>query len=343
MEQQEYDEISLKELIMALWKERRIVIGFTITMFLLAAIYSYFIASPSYETKSVLMIKAPTEEGTRYGTYQFPSRNASDYLQYFYNNDLLEKVIKENELETTPESFKNSIVLEQEEESNRFSVVVTNEDPAMGQKINQDLINRFIIDQRILYKKNAINSFILNYEISIDNLKNSIDTQESLAKSTKELLDTLEPIYTLQKSLFNDPEAAAAYAKNNNLDLSTLYQNLMTEEYSNGNYLKIETQHLDIQTTLISLRESLDNKLEFYDELIAERELLAISVGTENEQSILNNRLDVFNDKIFVISEAYLPEKPVGPRKALNMAIGLVLGVMLGVFAGLFKNYWKTT
>lgn len=44
---------------------------------------------------------------------------------------------------------------------------------------------------------------------------------------------------------------------------------------------------------------------------------------------------------VVVVSRAYAPVNPVGPRKALNMAIGLVLGLMIGVFAAFFIEYWK--
>lgn len=46
---------------------------------------------------------------------------------------------------------------------------------------------------------------------------------------------------------------------------------------------------------------------------------------------------------ITVVSRAYPTSKPVGPRKALNVAIAAVLGVMMGVFVAFFIEYWQTS
>ncbi|MCL6521421.1 MAG: hypothetical protein K6U79_03495 [Firmicutes bacterium] len=41
-----------------------------------------------------------------------------------------------------------------------------------------------------------------------------------------------------------------------------------------------------------------------------------------------------------VLQDARLPEAPVAPRKALNLAVALVLGLMVGVLAAFFADYW---
>jgi LPS O-antigen subunit length determinant protein (WzzB/FepE family) len=196
---------------------------------------------------------------------------------------------------------------------------------------------------RIKYKLIAVEQFIYDYEVRIDNIENSIAREEKIMKDTKELLDSITPIYTLQKLLFSDPEAAAAYANEFNLDLSDLSENIMTQEFVNNNYFSIESKYLDSKTSLISLRESLERSRRFYEELIEEKKLIEELRNTENEEKILNGKVDVMRDNIIVLSEAYRPNNPVSPNKLLNLAIGLVLGLMLGVFAGLFKTYWENS
>ena len=46
---------------------------------------------------------------------------------------------------------------------------------------------------------------------------------------------------------------------------------------------------------------------------------------------------------IMVVSPAIVPEIPVAPRKALNVAISTVLGLMVGVFTVYFLDYWKNS
>lgn len=46
---------------------------------------------------------------------------------------------------------------------------------------------------------------------------------------------------------------------------------------------------------------------------------------------------------IMVVAPAMVPEKPVAPRKMLNVAIATVLGVMVAVFTVFFMEFWKNT
>lgn len=44
-----------------------------------------------------------------------------------------------------------------------------------------------------------------------------------------------------------------------------------------------------------------------------------------------------------LLSQAYIPRRPVAPRKALNMAVAGVLGLMISVFWVFFQEYWRTS
>ncbi|TCW41844.1 putative tyrosine kinase-like protein, partial [Thermohydrogenium kirishiense] len=46
---------------------------------------------------------------------------------------------------------------------------------------------------------------------------------------------------------------------------------------------------------------------------------------------------------ILVTSKAIVPDKPVSPKKLLNIAIAFILGLMLSVFIVFFMEYWKNT
>ncbi|MFO7887188.1 MAG: Wzz/FepE/Etk N-terminal domain-containing protein [Eubacteriales bacterium] len=345
----EYDEISLKELILNIWNERVLIILITSLVLIATIFYTFVMITPAYKSATELLIKSPGSAGTRYGTYSFPSDNINDYIQYINSNAVVDKVIKQNELDEIGEngmsnqSFRDKVTISQDEESNRFKIAFEYNDPDITYQVNKDLVDTYMKTIRMKYKENAVNQFIYDYEVNIDNLQNSIEREETLMKENKALLDSITPIYTLQKLLFSDPTAAAAYAEEFNLDISDISENVMTQEYVNGNYFSLESKYLDNKTNLISLRESLDRKQKFYDELVEEKSLINQYKSTEQEDNILNGKMDVMRDNIIVISEAHYSDVPVSPNKLLNLAIGLVLGVMLGVFAGLFKAYWKNS
>ncbi len=189
----------------------------------------------------------------------------------------------------------------------------------------------------------AIDRFIMDYERRIDNYNINIESKERLLKERKTLLDEIKPIYTLQKSLFNDPETAAAYADKFDLDLNELSQSMLVEENAREIYFTMENKYFETKDELINLREALFNNKARLAELNTEKEMLMRKKNTDDEQTILNGRIDVFADKILVASPAVIPQNPVAPRKALNLAIGAVLGLMLGVFTAFFVNYWKNS
>lgn len=343
MNHNDYDEISLKELILSIWSERKLIaLVLTVTV-ILAGIYTFVIASPQYETTSALIIKKPVESSTPYGTYIFPSENINDYIQFIYSNEISDRIIAKHNLDMSNKSFKNMITITQDKDANRFQVVVKHEDPEMAYQINNDLINQYVDSLRLTYKKQALESFIFDYQSQIESLNNSIEYKEAILTETSALLSTMEPVITLQKMLSSDPIAAAAYAERKNLDLASLSDDIMTEEVINDSYFNVEAQLVNTEVELITLRQDLKNKNKLLGELNTELESYNSLIGTENESQLLNGKLDVMAQNVFVTSKPYQPTNPVAPRKALNMAIGLVLGMMLGVFLGLFKAYWKNS
>lgn len=200
----ENDEISLKELIQSIWDERKLISLITVVVVLISAVYTFFVATPVYEATSELMIETPKDVATRFGTYTFPSENINDYIQYIYSNDVVDKVIRQNQMDVTRAGFKKmiSVNFDPKEDTNLFNVVVSTDDPKLAKSINDDLINQYLNSIRITYKKNALENFITSYEVSIDNLEESIKQQEAILKEAKALMDTVKPIYTLQKSAF---------------------------------------------------------------------------------------------------------------------------------------------
>jgi len=79
------------------------------------------------------------------------------------------------------------------------------------------------------------------------------------------------------------------------------------------------------QTKLNLLKNTRDIMMEKYNML------QLIKASNLGEQGIL------------VTSKAIVPDKPVSPKKLLNIAIAFILGLMLSVFIVFFMEYWKNT
>lgn len=338
-----YDEIDIKQFMQSIWKERRIISMITIISVVLMGIYTFIIIEPQYDASSELMIQAPSSVDTRFGTYTFPSPNISDYIQYVYSDNVLDKVIKNLDLGIMRTELKNKIYIsiDPPDNTNRFQVIVSYSDPEKAKEINDEIVTQLIRSLRITYKRIAIDKFLGDYEIEIDNLETVIHQTQSILDETVVLRDEETPVYTLKKALLADPLAAAAYAEANHIDLSKLSDAVMLEEFANENFIALDGKVIEYKTQLIGLNENLALKKSFYDELLKEKNLLENSLKANEYTNITNGKLDVFSANISVLSSAFLPEKPSSPNKLFNMTVGMIIGIMLGIFIGLFRAYWR--
>lgn len=337
------DEISIKELILAIWNERVIISVVTILAMLFMTFYTFFIVSPKFEAVSDLIMKTPGSVETRFGTYSFPSSNLNDYIQYIYSDDVIEKVIHNLDLDVSREYLKNEITFKSNEveSTNRFQVVVSYSDAELAKKVNDELVKQFKHSMRLIYKENAIQKFINDYQVQIDNLDSSIKGIENVLRETEVLKNSEKPIYTLQKGLFTDPEAAAIYADNLKLDISKISDHIIIEEYANENYFALDQKIIEYKSQLIALNEELSSKKERYSELLKEKSSFIEAIESGNEDKALNGKLDVLATNISIVSTAYIPEKAVAPNKFFNIIASLFIGIIFGTFIGLFRAYWR--
>jgi len=130
------EEISLVELFQMLKKHIGLIIGTTLAGFAILAIYTLFIATPTYESSSQLLVSRPTEENT----IQQSQINANIQLINTYediitNPVILDPVIEELGLDTTVDQLRERISVSTAEESQVFSVDVTGEDPYLASEI----------------------------------------------------------------------------------------------------------------------------------------------------------------------------------------------------------------
>jgi len=130
------EEISLVELFQILKKHIGLIIGAVLGGFVLSAIFTLFIATPTYESSSQLLVSRPTEENT----IQQSQINANIQLINTYediitNPVILDPVIEELGLDTTVDQLRERISVSTAEESQVFSVDVTGEDPYLASEI----------------------------------------------------------------------------------------------------------------------------------------------------------------------------------------------------------------
>ncbi|TCO78817.1 GumC family protein [Marinisporobacter balticus] len=156
MEQQnQYDEISLRELIEALLRQRKLIIGVTLACLLTSFVVSFFILDPVYESKATLIASGISkqltqqEEGVKGfldGMVQYPEMSIETYKQQINNPHVLQQTIDElklDQLKITRRSLQNMVSLENIKDTNLININVTYTDKKVATDIANTIAKKF--------------------------------------------------------------------------------------------------------------------------------------------------------------------------------------------------------
>lgn len=149
-------------------------------------------------------------------------------------------------------------------------------------------------------------------------------SDNSLVTSLSEVNETLNPVYlelktelALKKSLQAQYHAEKTLVEAEIAKVRTTIKNLQIS-------LVDTSQEVEIQTGIDVAQRNYELYFEKYHEA---KMIKTLQAGEE----------------MVIIREANLPQAPVTPKKALNLAIATCLGLMLGFFVVLFRAYWFST
>lgn len=391
-ENQNMEEISLRELIETLIKRKKSIALITAIAIIIAGIYSFIILDPTYEAKMILMTSNLGSEGQSQNVdsarvddmlnvmTQYPDMNLETYRQQLKTPEVISKTIEDLGLEEkySIEGLANNIVLETVKDTQLITVKMVNTDPELAANVVNTIGKNFVkfvsntakdkADKTFEYVERQMNLEKENYDKVLLELKELL----SQPRGAKELgleLDSNFAQITLFKSTLNELEikkdglimaieegesggkGSVITRQNFEENLSISFENsrdilktVLAE--TRGRIESIENQIADLQSQIETLqveyqekehKESLiqqkvDISKKTYESFVAKYEELRVAETVKLGELSIN-----------IISSAYPSDRPVGPRKMLNLAIATVLGLMLGVFYAFFREYWEST
>lgn len=199
---------------------------------------------------------------------------------------------------------------------------------------------------------------LVEKEVELNKLKAGLEAAETELKNTPQILVTY-------KSVAEDPLLGQIVSEENDSSATETAKLTMKNEEINETYLaltsKVSEYKIDVSEAskeLEVIRSKIDltqKELETIQSDLAEKEhQLAlvqrkVDLAAETYNAFLNKyeetriaeSTEVGDSTINLVSQAPIPEVPVGPRKMLNLAIAGVLGVMVGIFIAFFRAYWQ--
>lgn len=197
---------------------------------------------------------------------------------------------------------------------------------------------------------------IVQIKIDEKEKKAALEHAKSLLKNTPLKIIT-------SKSIVNDDLLSDIIKDKTNIDTSDIANIKLTDEQINEIYTALmnNINKLELEySSLVSQRESMEQEItsrqeeievlqaelaqkqQEYDILNHEVELIKQTYDAYQQkykESVIKQSAEIGKSSIVVVSEAIPPVKPVGPKKALNLAISMLIGLVVGFLVVFFKEY----
>ena len=331
------DEIDLRELFMAMWRNKYIILSMALVLALLTGLISMFVLSPVYQAKLDIIINMPATYNTYFGDYTLPINSNDQYIDLITSNGVLINTIEDmgyNPGEISVEDLRDSISVNQEssanaEKPNMFQITVSADNPEEALTLAQTLFNNYIEFVDVMTKERAVNHYYNHYSVSMLSLDRSLTrNQELLAKNELLLADTEQTIN--QKAVLEETQGILS----NSIDYVVL------DNIINQNYFKIEKDIIEIKQTIYALENSISTTEEYLSLLEVERDNIAEYYSNRNAEENPIQMIGVVETSIYLSSEPVAPSRKTSPSNARNAVIGLIIGLMLGLVTAYVREFW---
>ncbi|QHS23519.1 hypothetical protein GWK91_11355 [Virgibacillus sp. MSP4-1] len=305
------NEISLREIIETLLKGKWIIAAITAVFVVIAFIYSSFIASPVYEANTSITINNVEPPVGSLAEYVKNGTTRDVFVEKVKSPEVLQETIEELDLKNQSVSALQNRLNITQPENNEFLINLSVEGT------NRDKITSIL--------NTVVNKAKLSIEQAMNDHFNSY--QKLYAEKMEEEEKQLEEYLKDYKELENTE----------GLPLLVLFQ----QNASDSQYV------LEANEQLLSELRDLEKETQVEYEQVNEK----ISQTNERYKQFYSNysdaktakSLDLVDDRINMISEAYAGYNPIAPNKVLNMAFALALGLIVSVFVVFFRFYWANT
>ncbi len=326
--EQDYDEISLREIIEILLRGKKIIVLFTFVAVLISGFYSFLIISPTYEVTTSLIIKdiEGSESTSFIGTMVNDYDKSIDTMIGAFNNVIEGPIILEKVRAISPEweavtsdRLTNIIKVSVKDKTSIVDITVSTNTADDSVALANIAVERFLdfIDEQnydlLYYKVNT-----LKMQLSTD-----ISLLEGVISNKEEELAKLDKVFVYKKSITDDPYLQDLVAEIGNTNVVGISNLSVQSEEPNSAYIMVLNSLTSSKLELVNLNSQ-------YNELL----------NVENQLEEISKTTGI---KGTIVHEINRPENPVSSNKMLNLAIGAVLGIMLGAFLVFFLEYWRNS
>ncbi|CRZ34462.1 subunit length determinant protein [Herbinix hemicellulosilytica] len=330
-----YEEISLQDLFMALWKQKVLIIIFTLAAAMISGIFSIFILKPVYHARLDIIINMPETYQTKYGDFLLPISTNEQYINLITSSEILKNTIEDMGYDTNEisiESLRDRISIVQTNNNNAgqnsFVIRVAANNPQEAKLLAEVLYNNYIEFVDVLTAKGAVEYFIDYYSVQVSSLNVEL-------KSNKALLEKYTELLASTPMTINQKEAIDSIKSADKISNIVIMENII-----NPNYTALEQDIIDIKQTINTIESNIDLYNTYLDELKAKKAEIEAYYNTGEFNEISNKIVRVTTSNIYLVSEPVAPSRKSSPNNFRNILIGAVLGAMVSVLAALIREFW---
>jgi len=330
-----YEEISLQDLFMALWKQKVLIIIFTLAAAMILGIFSIFILKPVYHARLDIIINMPETYQTKYGDFLLPISTNEQYINLITSSEILKNTIEDMGYDTNEisiESLRDRISIVQTNNNNAgqnsFVIRVAANNPQEAKLLAEVLYNNYIEFVDVLTAKGAVEYFIDYYSVQVSSLNVEL-------KSNKALLEKYTELLASTPMTINQKEAIDSIKSADKISNIVIMENII-----NPNYTALEQDIIDIKQTINTIESNIDLYNTYLDELKAKKAEIEAYYNTGEFNEISNKIVRVTTSNIYLVSEPVAPSRKSSPNNFRNILIGAVLGAMVSVLAALIREFW---
>ena len=225
------DEIDLRELILALWRNKYIILSIAIIAAVLTGLYSLFMLSPVYQTKLDIVVNMPEKYNTRYGEYTLPITSNKQYIDLITSNQVLLNTKEDLGYGGSVDGLRSRISIKSsdEKEQNTFTVLVSADDPEKSLQLAQALYKNYVEFVDVMIRDRIVEYFYNQLNTDLTILEKTLESKYALLKMNEDLLAKMPKFFNQKEAMLEVQESL-----NGSIDYIVL-GNII-----NPNYLEVE-------------------------------------------------------------------------------------------------------
>lgn len=155
------ETIKIEDLLEALRKRWKMIVGITLTATIIAAVVSFFLIKPKYEasTKLVVMKEDSASQNLNNSDVTMYQQLVKTYSEIITSTDLAQRAIEKHELDITAESIVGGLSVTQPTGTLTLKISYTSTDKELAKDVVEAITEEFMITAKNLIQTGNISVF----------------------------------------------------------------------------------------------------------------------------------------------------------------------------------------